>query len=40
MEFAVKWLPKNVKPGCVNRAAGEHLLAKIYLSTGDFQLAD
>ncbi len=39
MEFAVKWLPKNVKPGCVNRAAGEHLLAKIYLSTGDFQLA-
>ena len=39
MEFAVKWLPVNVKRGCVNRAAGEHLLAKIYLSTGDFQLA-
>lgn len=39
MEFAVKWLPKNVQPGCVSRAAGEHLLAKIYLCTGDFQLA-
>ncbi|WP_081352629.1 RagB/SusD family nutrient uptake outer membrane protein [Bacteroides ovatus] len=39
MEFAVQWLPKNVKPGSVNRAAGEHLLAKIYLCTGDFQLA-
>jgi hypothetical protein len=39
MEFAVKWLPVNVERGCVNRAAGEHLLAKIYLSTGDFQLA-
>ena len=39
MEFAVKWLPVNVERGCVSRAAGEHLLAKIYLSTGDFQLA-
>lgn len=39
MEFAVHWLPKNVQPGCVSRAAGEHLLAKIYLCTGDFQLA-
>lgn len=39
MEFAVKWLPKNVQPGCVSRAAGEHLLAKIYLCTGDFQFA-
>ena len=39
MEFAVKWLPKNVQPGCVSRAAGEHLLAKIYLCTGDFQVA-
>jgi hypothetical protein len=37
LEFAVKWLPKEVKPGCVNRAAGEHLLTKIYLSTGDFE---
>lgn len=39
MEFAVEWLPKNVQPGCVSRAAGEHLLAKIYLCTGDFQFA-
>lgn len=37
LEFVVKWLPKEVKPGCVNRAAGEHLLTKIYLSTGDFE---
>lgn len=39
MEFAVQWLPKDVKTGCVSRAAGEHLLAKICLSTGDFQEA-
>ena len=39
MEFAVQWLPINVKPGCVNRAAGEHLLAKIYLCLGEFQNA-
>lgn len=39
LEFAVKWLPLTVKPGCVNRAAGEHLLAKIYLSVGEFQNA-
>lgn len=39
MEFAVQWLPKDVKPGYVSRAAGEHLLAKICLATGDFQAA-
>lgn len=39
MEFAVQWLPEKVSPGCVSRAAGEHLLAKIYLCTGDFQQA-
>lgn len=39
MEFAVKWLPLSVLPGAVNRAAGEHLLAKIYLSLGEFQNA-
>lgn len=39
MEFAVKWLPVNVKRGCVNRAAGEHLLTKIYLAVGEFQNA-
>lgn len=39
MEFAVQWLPKEVKHGCVNRAAGEHLLTKIYLAMGEFQNA-
>lgn len=39
MEFAVQWLPESAEPGCVSRAAGEHLLAKIYLCTGDFQQA-
>lgn len=36
MEFAVQWLPEVVDPGKVNRAAGNHLLAKIYLADGDF----
>lgn len=39
MEFAVKWLPLSVVRGCVNRAAGEHLLAKIYLAVGEFKNA-
>lgn len=39
LEFAVKWLPKSVKTGCVNRAAGEHLLSKVYLAVGEFQNA-
>lgn len=39
MEFAVQWLPKEVKRGCINRAAGEHLLTKIYLAVGEFQNA-
>lgn len=39
MEFAVQWLPVSVKRGCVNRAAGEHLLTKLYLSAGEFQKA-
>lgn len=39
MEFAVQWLPESVEPGQVGRAAGEHLLAKICLCTGDFQEA-
>ena len=39
MEFAVQWLPLTVLPGSVNRAAGEHLLTKIYLSLGEFQKA-
>lgn len=39
MEFAVQWLPATALPGAVNRAAGEHLLTKIYLSLGEFQKA-
>lgn len=39
MEYAVQWLPKEVVRGAVNRAAGEHLLAKICLATGDFEQA-
>lgn len=39
MEFAVQWLPLSVPRGGVNRAAGEHLLTKIYLSVGEFQKA-
>ena len=39
MEYAVQWLPKEVIRGAVSRAAGEHLLAKICLATGDFQQA-
>ncbi|WP_029903331.1 RagB/SusD family nutrient uptake outer membrane protein [Prevotella sp. 10(H)] len=39
MEFAVQWLPKEVVRGGVNRAAGEHLLTKLYLAVGEFQKA-
>lgn len=39
MEFAVQWLPVSVTRGAVNRAAGEHLLTKFYLSVGEFQKA-
>ena len=39
MEYAIQWLPKDVIRGAVSRAAGEHLLAKICLATGDFQQA-
>ena len=39
LEFAVQWLPVTVEPGAVNRAAGEHLLTKIYLAIGDFESA-
>jgi len=39
MEFAVQWLPIDAPRGSINRAAGEHLLAKICLCTGDFQEA-
>lgn len=36
MEFAVQWLPLVVEPGKVNRAAGNHLLTKIYLANSNF----
>jgi hypothetical protein len=39
MEFAVKWLPQDILPGQVNRAAGNHLLTKIYLSLREFDKA-
>lgn len=37
MKFAVQWLPMSCPKGAVNRAAGEHLLAKLQLANGDFQ---
>lgn len=37
VEFAVKWLPVNVRPGDISRAAGYYLLTKIYLSLRQFQ---
>lgn len=40
MEYAVKWLPESVTPGSVGRAAGEHLLSKIYLALGEFKNAE
>ncbi|SHF70125.1 Starch-binding associating with outer membrane [Fodinibius roseus] len=40
MEFAVQWLPRDVEPGRENRAAGYHLLTKIYLSLREFQNAE
>lgn len=39
MEFAVQWLPEVVDPGKVNRAAGNHLLTKIYLANNEFDRA-
>jgi hypothetical protein len=39
MEFAVQWLPETTLNGKVNRAAGNHLLTKIYLSLGEFDNA-
>lgn len=39
MEFAVKHLPRHVKPGQVSRAAGYYLLTKIYLELRQFKNA-
>lgn len=39
MEFAVQWLPETTSPGAPSKAAGLHLLTKIYLATGNFEKA-
>ena len=39
LEFAVEWLPEDVLPGDVNRAAGSFLLTKCYLSLREFDNA-
>lgn len=39
MEYAVQWLPNNAIGGKVSKAAGDHLLTKIYLSLGEFDNA-
>ena len=39
MEFAAQWLPEDVVPGDVNRAAGSFLLTKCYLSLREFDKA-
>lgn len=39
LEFSVKWLPEVVDPGKVNRAAGYHLLTKIYLANNQYDKA-
>ncbi len=39
LEFAVEWLPETVAPGKVNKAAGNHLLTKVYLANLEFDKA-
>ncbi len=39
LEFAVQWLPDVVDHGKVNRAAGNHLLTKVYLANLQFDKA-
>ncbi|MCD8043541.1 MAG: RagB/SusD family nutrient uptake outer membrane protein [Tannerellaceae bacterium] len=39
MKFAVEWLPETVVPGAVSKAAGNHLLTKIYLADNQYQAA-
>ena len=39
LEFAVQWLPDNVLPGQINRAAGSFLLTKCYLALREFDKA-
>ena len=39
LEFAIQWLPEQVAPGDVNKAAGSFLLTKCYLSLREFDKA-
>jgi starch-binding outer membrane protein, SusD/RagB family len=39
LEFSVQWLPEVVEPGKVNKAAGQHLLTKVYLANSEFDKA-
>ena len=39
LEFSVQWLPERVDPGKVNKAAGLHLLTKVYLANREFDKA-
>ena len=39
LEFAVQWLPEDVLPGKVNRAAGYYLLTKVYMTLGEYDKA-
>lgn len=39
LEFAIQWLPEDVDPGKINRAAANHLLTKVYLANSKFDQA-
>lgn len=39
LEFAIRYLPETVQPGQVNKAAGLHLLTKVYLANLEFDKA-
>lgn len=39
LEFAVEWLPRDVAPGAVSKAAAGHLLTKVYLANLEFDKA-
>lgn len=40
LEFASRWLPETVeKPGRIVKAAADHLLAEVYISLGEYDLA-
>ncbi len=39
LEYAVRWLPDVVLPGKINKAAGNHLLTKVYLQNSEFDKA-